>query len=41
MTLGMQRIEEHQENGIKLKKNWNGKKKNETVIFNIEFLRFH
>ena len=39
MTLGMRRIQEQKENGIKPKKNWNGNKNYETM-FNIDFFRF-
>ena len=40
MTLGMQRIQEHQENGIKLKKNWNGNKNMKPWFLILNFLDF-
>ena len=40
MTLGMQRIQEHQENGIKLKKNWNGNQKMKPWFLILNFLDF-
>ena len=41
MTLGMQRIQEHRENGIKLKKNWNGNKNMKPWFLILNFLDFN